>query len=175
MMCQVATVPYLQTDVFEAIDLAYGDGRFSLTVIVPRDGHDLAEILAVLSVDTWQQWREQATAVELVLFMPRFTVTYDTELRDVLTALGMGIAFSDAADFSRINPSRRIAISRVLHSTVLAVDEAGTTAAGATVVEFRETAILPVVLRLDHPFLFVIGEHHAGAVLFAGILADPSD
>jgi serpin B len=95
-------------------------------------------------------------------------------LNDVLTDLGMGIAFSPQADFSNINPN--LFISRVMHKAVIEVNEKGSEAAAATVVEVAESA-MPVEeiieFIVDRPFFFIIGDDRSGAVLFMGKVVNP--
>jgi len=56
------------------------------------------------------------------------------------------------------------------------VDEKGTTAAAATAVVMRDTAMPgePVTVRADRPFLFLLRDLPTGTVLFMGRVADPS-
>ncbi len=98
------------------------------------------------------------------------------ELNDVLSALGMPLAFGDAADFSRITRSVALKIQAVEHGATLTADEQGTVAAAATGISTEPTSVLggPLVrLALDHPFLFFLRDDATGAVLFAGRVVDP--
>mgnify|MGYP003666585177 CR=1 FL=1 len=70
-----------------------------------------------------------------------------------------------------------MAISRVIHEAVIEVNEEGTEAAAATVVEIELTSAgpsQPRVFSLDKPFVFFIQENSSGSILFAGKLGDPS-
>ena len=85
-------------------------------------------------------------------------VDYDAGLEQVLPALGIVDAFDpSAADFTGIGTSDAgpLFISRVLHKTHLEVDELGTKAAAATVVEMTEGAMEmeepPKEVILDRP------------------------
>ena len=53
------------------------------------------------------------------------------------------------------------------------VNEEGTEAAAATVVEVRETSAS--AFRADRPFLFLIRERLSGTILFVGKLASPPE
>lgn len=55
------------------------------------------------------------------------------------------------------------------------VDEAGTTAAAATVITITETVALPQpVMNMDHPFFYAIEDDATGELLFVGILMNPA-
>ena len=89
--------------------------------------------------------------------------------------MGMGVAFTSAADFSRINPGGGLYISRVIHKTFVEVNEEGTEAAAVTIVEMLETAS-PATTRMivDRPFVFVIWDHTTSAILFIGKIVEPT-
>ena len=128
-------------------------------------------MISVLTPEQWAAWIDLLSPSEIDVYLPKFELAYDLLLNDVLTALGMGIAFSPASDFTGISP-RDPWISRVLHKAVVKVDEEGTEAAAATVVEMIES-IAPGFYA-DHPFLFAIRDRHSGAVLFMGRLMEPT-
>jgi serine protease inhibitor len=56
------------------------------------------------------------------------------------------------------------------------VDEEGTEAAAATVVEMIETSVPGTThptIYLNRPFIFAIRENHSGTILFLGKIVDP--
>ena len=89
----------------------------------------------------------------------------------------MSIAFSGLADFSNICAPGTLCdlyISRVLHKAFIRVDEEGTEAAAATIIEFRETSVGPSVsFVVDRPFAIVIREARSGSMLFMGKMLNP--
>jgi serpin B len=71
-----------------------------------------------------------------------------------------------------------IYIGDVIHKTKVKVDEKGTVAAAATVVEMTEGAA-PVqaphpVIVCDRPYLIAIVDEKSGAMLFLGAVNDPT-
>ncbi len=142
-----------------------------MTVVLPNNKNDINKIAESITNDTWNEWLSQLTAQELDLYLPKFKLEWDDNLKDVLTELGMGIAFDpDNADFTRINPQIPLWISRVIHKTFVEVTEEGTEAAAATVVEmvFESAGPTIPVFRIDHPFIFAIREQHSGTIIFMG-------
>jgi serpin B len=100
-------------------------------------------------------------------------------LNTVLTAMGMEQSFGGNSDFSDLFvEDLDLSISRVIHQSFLEVDEEGTEAAAATVVEIRELSAgpneKPSVIQIDQPFAFFIREKHSSTILFSGKLIDPS-
>jgi serpin B len=94
-------------------------------------------------------------------------------LNDALSQMGMGVAFSDFADFSKIANGGGLAISRVLHNTFVAVDEEGTEAAAVTAVEIIVSLPQITSFIVNRPFLFFIKEKSTGTILFAGKILKP--
>lgn len=168
----VEELPYASTGEYVAADLPYGGGAYSMTVLVPRGDASVDSLIARLDHDGWEELLSGLTTTEVEVSLPRFKLKYEKQLNDVLIALGMGIAFTPAADFSRMMPARGVCISEVKQKTFVAVDEEGTEAAAATVVVMARSG--HPTLRADRPFLFAIRERLSGTLLFIGKLADPS-
>ncbi|MCK5146316.1 serpin family protein [bacterium] len=172
MMNLHETFNWAMTDKVRIIDLPYGDEYFSMTIIQPNNGISMEEVLAGFNKAQWEQWLAALNETELDLAMPRFKVEDDWELKDVLTAMGMGVAFSGGADFSGINPNADLYIHRVKHRTFIEVNEEGTEAAAVTVVDIRETSVGPS-MQLNRPFIYVIRDHHSNTMMFMGMMINP--
>jgi serpin B len=163
-----------QNNEVQLIDLPYGDSLFSMTVLLPKPEIDINTFVAGLTDSKVHSWIEGMHGVsETELLLPKFKLEYEKTLNEMLKAMGMSIAFSNAADFSRINSGGGLEISEVMHKTFVEVNEEGTEAAAATSVGIIRTS-LPTPIRVDRPFVFLIRERTSGAVLFIGKILDPS-
>jgi len=172
---------YQETDLFQAVKLPYAGRRFSLVVLLPREGRDLAELHEALSADRWESWmkgfRQRRGTVEL----PRFKTEYEKSLKEPIAAMGMGIAFDrDRADFSLMaGTPPRIYLSEVKHKSFVEVNEKGTEAAAVTVVEASVSGAAPPTepfrMKADRPFFFAIVEEGQGTVLFMGSVQEPAE
>jgi len=103
-----------------------------------------------------------------MVYLPKFKIKYKKELSDILTALGMGPAFTGGLD----DIAKGVFISKVIHKAVIEVDEKGTEAAAATVVEIDNG--IPPSFYGTSPFFFIIRDDRSGAILFMGKLANPA-
>jgi serpin B len=105
----------------------------------------------------------------VTLSLPKFKTEYSKKLNDVLTAMGMGIAFSTMADFSGMSDCPAF-IEFVKQDTYISTDEEGTEAAAVTVVAMRKNALGPqqVLFNANRPFLYLIQENSTGAILYMG-------
>jgi serine protease inhibitor len=169
---EAAPVGYLRQDGVAIVDLPYGGRAFSMTILVP-EGHDgIDQLLASMTVEQWASWMAGIDSTDLIVSMPKFTLEYELGMNDVLSALGMDVAFTSLADFSKMFAPGGIWIDEVKHKAVVQVDEEGTTAAAVTSVSMTDSAPMPFVV--DRPFVFVIREKYSGTVLFMGKVMDPT-
>lgn len=163
-------------DTFTILDLPYGKGNFSMTIILPAKDKKVKDVVGVLNNALWKSSINSLSKVKKQLYMPRFKMEYKINLNETLKALGMEIAFDPYnANFKKIYDGFGNAfISSVDHKTFVEVNEEGTEAAAVTSVTVGVTSIQDNVIRLDRPFIFVIREKNSGCILFIGKLEDPS-
>ena len=158
------------------LDMSYGNGAFSMTVILPREGKALQDVVDNLSSGYFSDIvKNRLDSTNVTVYLPRFQMEYSITLNDVLIALGMPSAFCPrTADFSGIS-CVRLYTSRVIHSTFVEVNEEGTEAAAVTIWEGVPVSAEPpprLTFRADRPFIFVIRENSTGAILFMGKMGD---
>lgn len=169
MMTQKLSVPLLRNSETTIVDLPYGDSLFTMTIFLPSGVID--QFVADLSTQKISEWIAQLHSTKLDLTMPSFELEYEKKLNEILSDLGMEIAFnSESADFSRIMPldrSGNLFISEVKHKTYIKVDEKGTEAAAVTSVGIGTTSVPPIIV-IDRPFVLAIRENHSGTILFLG-------
>jgi len=169
------SVSYEET--FSAIELPYGQGNYSMLILLPNDESSLSELVSQLDNQNWNELiQKMSVPISRNLWMPKFKFEYENSLKDELIDLGLGNAFSDYADFTGINKDGGLNISRVKHKTFIEVNEEGTEAAAVTSVVVGVTSAGPGMnlFAIDHPFLFVIKEKYTNAILFVGTVTDPS-
>ncbi|MCI8335996.1 MAG: serine protease [Peptococcaceae bacterium] len=151
----------------------YYDGKnYAFAVLLPNRDVKLHEYINTLTGEKLQTILTNASDELIKTSLPKFTADYDVEMSNILVALGMKDAFDeDRADFSALGSADgNLAISRVLHKTHIAVDEAGTKAGAATAVEIMEKAAMieQKSVYLDRPFLYMIIDTKANLPIFIG-------
>jgi serine protease inhibitor len=182
MMVQNGEYQYFETDTLQAIALLYGNAHFQMYVLLPRSKGGLADLLRSLDESHWREWTNKLSFREGEIVLPKFETTYAKQLNDALINMGMAVAFdARKADFSLIHqPPPGLYVGDVEHKTYVKVDEEGTEAAAATSVGIELAAKVypppppPFKMIVDHPFFFAIGERHTKALLFAGIVTNPT-
>jgi serpin B len=166
VMSQTEHFGYAEKDGARAVELRYEGGRFSMVIVLPREG-------AAGAVPEGLVDAIKGRKVEIHL--PRFRIESGYRLEETLVAMGMKTVFGPDADLSGINGERDLFVAAVAHKAFIQVDEEGTEAAAATVAmaEVKSEVGKPVEFRVDRPFLFLIRDRERKTVLFLGRVSDP--
>ncbi|RLD62221.1 MAG: serpin family protein [Bacteroidetes bacterium] len=174
MMQQEGDFNYLSTDLFTAIELPYGDEKFSMLIMLPKQDKTTNDIINELNDNNWNTWINNFEKTnDINVIIPKFKFKYDKILNDVLKNMGMEIAFMGGADFAKINPSESLSISKVIHKTYVDVNEDGTEAAAVTAVLLDNCVGPANIFNANKPFIFAIKEKSTNSILFIGKLANP--
>lgn len=153
----------------------YEGGDYAFLALLPEEGMTVDEYISSLDGNSFLSLYDNRTNQDVLVQIPEFTYEYDTELSEPLTAMGMGNAFEETADFSKMADTNTgcLFINRVLHKTYIQVDRAGTKAAAVTAVEMtNETAMIdpvePPRVYLNRPFVYAIIDTETGLPIFIG-------
>jgi serpin B len=156
------------------IELPYTNSKFSMVIITNVPG-GRGISLDDLNSTQWETWMADLYPAERTIKMPKFKFSYGVNLKNALIDLGLNAAFSDAADFSLINPDGHLKISEVLHKAYIETDENGSTATATTSVRLGSNTAVPPQppIVIDHPFVFAIREMSSGLIVFTGMVNNP--
>ncbi len=166
---------------FQLLDIPYGNGQFSLVILLPAGGN-LAETMSQLSPADLSAWIAEADTLTPQLYLPKFKASFKMDAVESLMELGMKLPFdywkANFDGFFNEIPGERLYIDRVIHEAVIEVNEAGSEAAAATLVAVGWLSSMggtpqPAVVRVDRPFAYFIRERHTKAILFAGTMMNP--
>ena len=156
----------------------YADRKYAFAALLPEEGVSVAEYAASLDGEQLHSLFSgvQNTAVDAAI--PKFETEYKVEMSDLLADMGMTDAFTSAADFTKLGQSTDgyIKINRVIHQTFISLDEKGTKAGAATIVEATtESAAEPVEAKkviLDRPFVYMLLDCETNIPFFIGTMMD---
>lgn len=107
--------------------------------------------------------------------LPKVRLATTASLRDPLTALGMGLAFSSRADFTAMSPDA-CCVGFVRHAATLDVGEKGTVATAATAIGMMPTAgrVVTSEVSFNRPYLLVLRDGLTGEPLMLAWVANPA-
>ncbi|WP_232832209.1 serpin family protein [Nocardiopsis sp. FIRDI 009] len=150
-----------------------GGGDLTLDVLLPDD--DAGDPPA-LTPDTLAELDDRAVRRHVDLALPRFRLEHTVDVFDALRELDLDELTGSRPDLPGMS-DQAVRLDRILHRSVIRVDEVGAEAAAATAVA-AASAIPPappppVEFTVDRPFVFVL--RRGEAILFLGRVADPVD
>lgn len=171
MMHRNGKYQYMDNADFAAVNLPYGNGSYSMTVILPNRGKSIDEVMAGLDAKKVSELGRSMDECVVDLKLPRFTISQETSLNDIISKLGAPTMFTSGADFSNF-ASGNLSISKMLQKAKIEVSEEGTKASAVTMAMVAMTALRPeprkVEFHANRPFIYMITEHSTGAILFMG-------
>ena len=168
VMHQTESLKYAEGSGYQAVELPYMGNELSMVVLLPATGQFQAFESSMGS--GMEDIIANLKTTQVTLSLPRFSFESSFELGQTLAAMGMPEAFSMAADFSGMDGTDQLYISKVLHKAFVSVDESGTEAAAASAVVIR-TKGMPgdhATMTVDRPFIFLIRDMTTGTALFVG-------
>lgn len=171
MMRRSGRFAYGESNGSQVVRLPYGDGRLAMHVVLPAAG-GLDGWLEELDPAAWSELTGSLSRRQGQVVLPRLRFDYAARLRQALTALGMGVAFTERADFGAL-AGEPVQITDVIHKGFIEVNEEGTEAAAATAVEIGITSAIPEPpfrFVADRPFFFAVSDGETGTLLFVGIV-----
>jgi serpin B len=194
---QKVTASYMQGDRFAyarsggwtAVSLPYAGGKLTMTALLPPAGSGscalptqagLASVTASLAAGgTGAEPRNASRPASLaIVYLPKVNLSVNGpagDMKAVLSGLGMGQAFSDAADFTGLS-KRAGKLAFVQQAATLQVGEKGTVAAAAADAGAypASAAYHPVTIRFDRPYLLLVSARATGEPLFLAQVGNPA-
>ena len=163
-MHQTLDAAYGENDFGQAVSLPYGNGKFVLTVYLPKKDD------ALTTLPEADRLPRTGETCHVILSLPRFETENTVEMKDLLAEMGL-----PAGPYTELVENDSAVISRIIHKANITVNETGTEAAAVTIIEMKATSAGPgsdprtVTFTADHPFLYTISERTSGAILFTGL------
>ena len=114
-----------------------------------------------------------------IINIPKFKFEYSLNFKEDLQKLGINSAFNEkTADFSNM-ASEELYVGQAVHTANIDFSEEGIKAAAITVFGMKVDALEeeepePVIINIDHPFLFLIRDVDNGTIWFTGAVYQPN-
>ena len=168
---------YFANDLFQVLSLPFEKEdkthtKLACLIFLPKRHDNLS-----LSLKQYDEAIQGLKSSYVSIKLPKFTLRQRFNLNTPLKKLGMGIAFSEKANFSKIDGMRDLFISQVLHEAFFALDENGVVAAAATSSAMNATAVPPSVqpisFHANRPFIFLLVDLDTKGIYFAGKYRTP--
>jgi serpin B len=174
MVQRFEAVPYWKGEGAEIVALPYQGGAARLYLLLPNAGRSVQELIADLEAKRWEQWLSQMQTKAVRVEMPRFTIENQHGLERVLQALGIQAAFKPPG-FTKVYKNGSDWIRIVRQGAKIVVNEEGTEAGAATIVILERSLPEEPVFRANRPFVYLLRHEPSGAILFMGVVRQPSE
>jgi serpin B len=186
LMHQNVLIQYAKNSIFSSVSIPYGNGEWSMIVMLPEEGKTTDDIINNLASygltmygfcgtmgDTFQSY-------EVDLKLPRFETFSDTDdvtdgLIGLLQNMGIHLAFDWAMAEIPNMCNRSVYIDMMRQKAKIKVNEEGSEAAAVTVagMKYESMAHEPIeypkaTFHANRPFVYVIRESSSGVILFVG-------
>jgi serpin B len=184
---QQATVSYLHGGPYRAVSAAgwtavrlpYRGGKLAMLALLPPAGTEGCRTPAASALGAMTaRLAAGGTAGQVQtrnIALPRVSLAAGVSMNDLLSELGMKIAFTPAADFTALS-SQACCIGLVQTAATLQVGEQGTVASAASAVGMQPTALRmqPPAVVFDRPYLLLVTASATGEPLFLARVGNPS-
>lgn len=171
---------YSETEELKALKLPYTGKKMSMTFLLPKDkskGVDwLKNNVDQNTLKTIEENFKKTKMNKIKIPKFEFKVKYKENFKKALQNLGMKKAFiPGVANFSGMDGTKNLFISKTVHKAYVKVDETGTEAAAVTAVVLRLTSVPSTkpTFVANHPFMFLIKDEKTDSILFMGSVANP--
>lgn len=165
---------YFEDDIAQYLKLYY-ESRDYLILMLPKDG-----VTPEAAIEKWEQYapgQVEFLQPEVHLKLPKFALESEWQLKDRLSALGLGYLFEGAPGMDGILDGSDFYIADSKQKAKIEVFEEGTKAAAVTDIAKNESMMLrpeePVDLVFDRPFAFVLNTPDGNLELFRGVVYNP--
>jgi len=165
---------YSETEDLKILELNYHGNDLSMIIILPKE-NNISIIEPAMNAENFSNWKTNIFEIDIDVEIPKFKFETKYSLNNLLKYMGIIDAFSPGvANFSGMDGTNYLFISKALHQAFVEVNEKGTEAAAATGIIVGLTAV-PDQFRADHPFIFLIQHKETGAILFMGRVMNPAE
>ena len=170
---------YLEDENAKGFLKYYKGYQYAFVALLPNEGTDIDSYLDSLDGAHLNELLGNKQNYKVYTAIPKFEAEYSVEMSEQLKNLGMASAFDKGkADFKKLGTSAvgNISIDRVMHKTFIAVDENGTKAGAATIVEMTDGCAPepeePKEVYLTRPFVYMLLDCRTGNPFFIGVMRD---
>ena len=176
MMNVAIKAAYGSNNLCKMLCLPYGNGSYSMYVLLPHEGKTVGDIIQSLSAQQLAQQRTKEMTIQNVdIEMPRFTTESKTHLEQVLSSMGMPLAFHYlAAQFSKMIEDEELWVSMMMQKAKIEVNEKGTKASAVTIAKGVTKSLMGgnrtsyVEFHATRPFVYYIIDNSTGTIYFMG-------
>lgn len=160
--------------IYQVLEIPYEGDEISMMLVLSRQEVPLATLEPLLKAQLIEEWANSVKKQKVEVYLPRFTVEQEIDLKDILKALGVTEIFIKDANLTAMSDNKELFLSKAVHKSFIEVNEEGSEAAAASgMIAISRMAVLYPQVIVDHPFFFLIKNRKNGTILFMGRVMHP--
>ncbi|XP_019388235.1 PREDICTED: neuroserpin [Crocodylus porosus] len=160
--------------IYQVLEIPYEGDEISMMIILSRQEVPLVTLEPLVKAQLIEEWASSVKKQKVEVYLPRFTIEQEIDLKDVLKSLGVTEAFGRSADFTAMSDNKELYLAKAIHKSFIEVNEEGSEAAAASgMIAISRMAVLYPQVIVDHPFFFLVRNRRTGTILFMGRVMHP--
>lgn len=160
--------------IYQVLEIPYEGDEISMMLVLSRQEVPLATLEPLVKAQLIEEWANSVKKQKVEVYLPRFTVEQEIDLKDILKTLGITEIFIKDANLTTLSDNKEIFLSKAIHKSFIEVNEEGSEAAAASgMIAISRMAVLYPQVIVDHPFFFLIRNRRTGTILFMGRVMHP--
>ncbi len=176
MMRQTDYLKYREAQSCQIVQLRYmciftDSHSFTMRIYLPKKGNTILDVL----YEIWNDGFNLALEEERVkLTLPKFTIESNVYMKDILLEMGLESILQNTDIVPGLVDDMQI--DDIFQKVKIKIDEKGTEVAALTEMCLvmggypDEIIAEPIVMNVNHPFMFEITEEHSNTIMFSGII-----
>ncbi|XP_012546932.2 antitrypsin isoform X5 [Bombyx mandarina] len=143
----------------QLIEIPYKGDQSSLIVVLPKDKDGITQLQEALKdPKTLETAQQSMYSTEVDLYLPKFKIETETNLKDVLSNMNVNKIFNNDAQITRLLKGESLSVSEAIQKAFIEINEEGAEAAAANEIRFGLRAGFDSgeVFYADRPFFFAM-------------------
>lgn len=168
---------FLITPEAKIAEIPYQGGEYAFLVILPSGQTTIDDIEKGLTGASLAEWRAKMKKTEIEIRLPKMKLESQFDLvKRGMKEIGITRAISGTDEWDRLSDAKPpLFLNEIRHKALIEVDEEGTRAAAATIVESKSASPVDLLLDCRRPFVFAVIHRPTGLVTFLGRYVEAPD
>nr|ACT36276.1 antitrypsin isoform 1 [Bombyx mori] len=156
----------------QLIEIPYKGDQSSLIVVLPKDKDGITQLQEALKdPKTLETAQQSMYSTEVDLYLPKFKIETETNLKDVLSNMNVNKIFNNDAQITRLLKGESLSVSEAIQKAFIEINEEGAEAAAANAFTMTRSSKVyvrpPIVFNANKPFYYALQVD--GVIMFNGI------
>uniref|UniRef100_A0A2K5YW35 Serpin domain-containing protein n=1 Tax=Mandrillus leucophaeus TaxID=9568 RepID=A0A2K5YW35_MANLE len=159
--------------IYQVLEIPYEGDEISMMLVLSRQEVPLATLEPLVKAQLVEEWANSVKKQKVEVYLPRFTVEQEIDLKDVLKALGITEIFIKDANLTALSDNKEVFLSKAIHKSFLEVNEEGSEAAAVSGTQSWVGSGEGKYFIILFTPSFVYFQTNTGTILFMGRVMHP--